>query len=77
MTTKHKCYLWPDHVIGKRESRRIRDEHNAAVNDCKIMSVALSRIAGGEADWLDGGRDSTVLDRAIGIARQALKATGQ
>lgn len=25
-------WLWPDHVIGKRESRRLREEHNAVVN---------------------------------------------
>lgn len=25
-------FHWPDHVIGKRESRRIREEHNATVN---------------------------------------------
>lgn len=23
---------WPDHNIGKRESRRLREEHNATVN---------------------------------------------
>ena len=32
MTTKHMSWLWPDHVIGKRESRRLREEHNAVVN---------------------------------------------
>lgn len=26
------AWLWPDHVIGKRESRRLREEHNALVN---------------------------------------------
>lgn len=25
-------FLWPDHVIGRRESRAIREEHNALVN---------------------------------------------
>lgn len=29
---RHKPFLWPDHVIGKAESRRIREEHNAAIN---------------------------------------------
>lgn len=29
---RHKSFLWPDHNIGKRESRRIREEHNAAIN---------------------------------------------
>lgn len=27
-----QSWLWPDHVIGKRESRRLRAQHNALVN---------------------------------------------
>ena len=27
-----KCWLWPDRNIGKRESRQLREEHNALVN---------------------------------------------
>lgn len=27
-----RAWLWPDHVIGKRESRRLREEHNALYN---------------------------------------------
>lgn len=27
-----KCWLWPDHNIGKRESRQLREEHNRVVN---------------------------------------------
>jgi predicted ABC-class ATPase len=27
-----KCWLWPDRTIGKRESRLLREEHNAAMN---------------------------------------------
>lgn len=26
-------WLWPDRVIGKRESRRLREEHNRVVNN--------------------------------------------
>lgn len=29
---RHKSFLWPDHAISKAESRRIREEHNAAIN---------------------------------------------
>ena len=33
MKTEHtKTWLWPDRVIGKRESRELREEHNALVN---------------------------------------------
>lgn len=34
-TTKHtpfKCWLWPNHVISKRDSGSFREEHNALVN---------------------------------------------
>lgn len=41
-----KPWLWPDHVIGKRESRRLREEHNAAVNILDPMREALK-----EAEW--------------------------
>ena len=27
------CWLWPDHTIGERESRTLREEHNALAND--------------------------------------------
>ena len=32
MNTKQTTWHWPDHVIGKRESRRLREEHNALAN---------------------------------------------
>lgn len=38
---RHKSFLWPDHIIGKRESRRIREEHNAAINDMSELLEAL------------------------------------
>ena len=38
---RHKSFLWPDHNIGKRESRRIREEHNAAINDMSELLEAL------------------------------------
>lgn len=31
-TTEHDFFHWPNHVIGKRESQKIRETHNAAVN---------------------------------------------
>jgi 3-mercaptopyruvate sulfurtransferase SseA len=39
------AWLWPDHVIGKRESRRLRDEHNGAVNACAEMVDLCKRAA--------------------------------
>ena len=29
---RHECFHWPDRTIGKRESRTIRESHNATVN---------------------------------------------
>ena len=42
---ENKSWLWPDRTIGKRESRRLRDEHNATVNDCADLLAALRRIS--------------------------------
>lgn len=33
MSEQHSAFHWPDHAIGKRESRRIRNEHNALYNE--------------------------------------------
>jgi hypothetical protein len=34
-------WLWPDHAIGKRESRTLRDEHNATANEHADLLAAL------------------------------------
>ena len=39
-----KCWLWPDHAIGKRESARLREEHNAAVNVAAELRAALELV---------------------------------
>lgn len=36
------CWLWPDRNIGKRESRRLREEHNALVNKHHAALDALN-----------------------------------
>lgn len=54
MTDKHSPFLWPDRVIGKRESRQIREAHNALVNDYYAL--------------LEAAR--AVIDHADGIYRQ-------
>jgi hypothetical protein len=41
----HTCWLWPDRVIGKRESRQLRDEHNAVVNENVDLLAALKDAA--------------------------------
>jgi hypothetical protein len=44
------AWLWPDRKIGKRESRRLRDEHNATVNAIVITRDALRRVIDGCLD---------------------------
>lgn len=41
---KPACFLWPDRIIRKRESRRIRDEHNATVNSHARIADALANL---------------------------------
>lgn len=46
-----KPWLWPDRTIGKRESRALREEHNAAVEE----HVKLERAAAAVLHELDRG----------------------
>ena len=38
------AWLWPDHVIGKRESRVLREEHNAVYNSHAELLEALRGV---------------------------------
>ncbi len=42
------CWLWPDHNIGKRESRQLREEHNALVNLCGLLSDLARAVDAGD-----------------------------
>ena len=46
---KQTTWHWPDHVIGKRESRRLREEHNTLANShaelMKAIDNALESLA--------------------------------
>lgn len=48
MSAPTLSWLWPDHVIGKRESRRLRDEHNALVNHYVEAIQLLLKAESGE-----------------------------
>lgn len=52
---KAQSWLWPDHIIGKRESRKLREEHNAVVNSHAELLEALKQAGAGMSDTLDGG----------------------
>jgi len=39
-----KSWLWPDRQIGKRESRELREEHNALVNHHETLREILQEF---------------------------------
>lgn len=39
-----ESWLWPDHVIGKRESRRLREEHNHLVNELAKLRAKSAQV---------------------------------
>lgn len=41
---KQTTWHWPDHVIGKRESRRLREEHNELANSHANLASSLSAM---------------------------------
>lgn len=38
------AWLWPDHRIGKRESRQLREEHNKLVNSHADLVIASKQL---------------------------------
>ena len=82
-----ESWLWPDRVIYKRESRALRDEHNAVVNLCATLVEALAMLD--RIRWTDWPGDVGTFLRSVGAgpermdeilltneARSALKAAG-
>lgn len=39
-----KTWLWPDRAIGKRESRALREEHNATINVAAELLNACENV---------------------------------
>lgn len=71
---KLKSWLWPDHNIGKRESRRLRDEHNATVNVAVDLLAALRRVVAtchGDplTDAAREAKNAALYDAAAAIAK--------
>jgi hypothetical protein len=63
-------WLWPDRTIGKRESRQLREEHNALVNSHEEL-VGLLRRAHSALQTMDTSGDWIVSGLA-GEIRSAL-----
>jgi hypothetical protein len=71
-----RSWLWPDHVIGKRESRQLREEHNALVNSHADMRDALKQI--NVRLCARGGPTETELAECRAFAQRAIaKAEGR
>jgi hypothetical protein len=41
---KTDAWLWPDHVVGTRESRELRESHNALVNNHAALLAERDRL---------------------------------
>lgn len=67
--SRFHAFHWPDHVIGKRESRRIRDEHNALFNSHHELLTALAfvlpSIRGAYEQDSDWSGDLAMVENAI------------
>jgi hypothetical protein len=64
-------WLWPDHRIGKRESRRLRDEHNATYNALHACREALRYMMdSADAEW--GSKGLCPIRAAVEHSRAAL-----
>ena len=49
-------WLWPDHIAGKRETRRLREEHNKLANEHHELRIAMDeihRMASVRGRWLN------------------------
>ena len=69
-------YLWPDHVIGKRESRAIREHHNACENNRADLCTTLERLnslAGENGVPLDLVKLAEFQNTVFALTNQALK----
>jgi hypothetical protein len=65
---KPQCWLWPDRVIGKRESRLLREEHNRVVNFNAELLAALERVRFHPNNLT--GRDWALISAALVKARE-------
>lgn len=62
------AFHWPDHVIGKRESRRIRDAHNELYNShaylLEAVKLAVPCVKAAQAAAAVAG-DKAAHDKAV------------
>lgn len=74
-TQQVRAWLWPDHVISKRASGLLREEHNVVVNSHAELLEALRGLfencAMIHSQWGDGS-NAKQADAAIAFARAAI-----
>ena len=73
---KFAAFLWPDHVISARDSRRIREEHNALLNSHANLLAALEEMMSVFSDHEQYDEDSAaVIKKARAVIAKAGGAT--
>lgn len=72
-TPKSVSWLWPDRTIGKRESRVLREEHNALANSHHELLTALKALA--DEVWTHNGQQEHLRNVIMSVddARAAIK----
>ncbi len=73
MNAPFHAWLWPDRVIGKRESRRLREEQNALVNSHADLLAALEKFID-TAEMQKAGGDSMLKIQFNGPALTSARA---
>jgi hypothetical protein len=69
-------WLWPDRTIGKAESRELREEHNAVVNQSAALREGISFIIADSlgddtsVDWIRIQLNRLLATEAINKASQ-------
>lgn len=73
MNVNTQSWLWPDHNIGLRESRKLREKHNALVNShaalVSCVKLALHRLDH-RGTLADVGVDRQQYESALALAKE-------
>lgn len=69
-----KCWLWPNRVINKAESARLREEHNKAVQQIYDLRNTLETLRARVRELPAAHYTPSIHDAAV-AATKALEAT--
>jgi hypothetical protein len=66
-------FLWPDHAIGKRESREIREQHNASIqallDERRELLEALEGFLAWEIEREEGSAYLARVQKPVAVER--------